>query len=57
MPSRTRIPEAPTMPVGRMYVQDVPKSARTPEGMLKMVKLTAQDIADAAQKMFDQSEA
>ena len=40
-----------------MYVQDIPKSARTPEETLKMVKLTAQDIADAAQKMFDQSEA
>ena len=35
--------------VNAMYVQDVPKSAKTPEETLKLVKLTPKDIADAAQ--------
>ncbi len=43
--------------VRRMYVRDIPKSAKTPEGTLKMVGLTADDIAKAAQQVFDQSEA
>jgi len=38
-----------------MYVRQIPKSARTPEEILAMVGLTAEDIAGAAQKMFDQS--
>ena len=42
--------------VNTLYVQSVPKSAKTPEATLQLVKLTAQDIADACQKMFDQSE-
>ncbi len=43
--------------VNSMYVRSVPKSAKTPEAILEMVKLSAQNIADAAQGMFDQSEA
>jgi transketolase len=43
--------------VNSMYVRSVPKSAKTPEAILQMVNLTADDIADAAQAMFDQSEA
>jgi len=42
--------------VKSMFVQDVPKSAKTPEEILKLVGLTAQDIAEAAQKMFEGSE-
>lgn len=42
--------------VQTMYVRDIPKSAKTPEEVLKMVGLTAEDIADAAQKLFDRSE-
>ena len=42
--------------VNTLYVQSVPKSAKTPEATLQLVKLTAQDIVDACQKMFDQSE-
>ncbi len=41
--------------VDTLYVRNVPKSARTPEETLAMVGLTATDIANAAQKMFDQS--
>jgi transketolase len=43
--------------VNSMYVRSVPKSAKTPEAILEMVNLSAQNIADAAQGMFDQSEA
>jgi len=41
--------------VGTMYVRSVPKSAKTPEAILQQLGLTAQDIANAAQKMFDQA--
>jgi len=41
--------------VKTMYVTDTPKSAKSPEETLRMVSLAAQDIADAAQKMFDGS--
>jgi len=43
--------------VHSMYVRNVPKSAKTPEDTLKMVGLTAQDIVNTCQKMFDESEA
>jgi len=39
-----------------LYVHSVPKSAKTPEEVLKMLRLSPEDIAKAAQKMFDQSE-
>lgn len=39
-----------------MNVSTVPKSAKTPEATLKMVGLTAEDIAKVAQQMFDKSE-
>ena len=42
--------------VETMYVRDVPKSAKTPEETLALVKLSAADVAAAAQTMFDQSE-
>jgi transketolase len=42
--------------VNSMYVQDIPKSGKTPEEVLAMVHLRAEDIADRAQKMFDTSE-
>lgn len=42
--------------VRAMYVQSVPKSAKTPEAILKQLYLTAEDIAAAAQEMFDRSE-
>ncbi len=42
--------------VETMYVQSVPKSAKTPEEILKMVNLTAENVAAACQTMFDQSE-
>ncbi len=42
--------------VNTLHVQSVPKSAKTPEATLELVKLSAQEIADACQKMFDQSE-
>jgi len=41
--------------VNALCVRSIPKSAKTPEETLKMVGLTAEDIASAAQKMFDQS--
>ncbi len=41
--------------VHSLYVRSVPKSAKTPEAILKMVHLTAEDIAAAAQSMFDES--
>ncbi|MFP3938472.1 MAG: transketolase [Phycisphaerae bacterium] len=43
--------------VQRLYVRNIPKSAKTPEATLKMVGLTADDIVKAAQQVFDQSEA
>ena len=43
--------------VHSMYVRSVPKSAKTPEAILQMVGLTAQDIANNCQKIFDTSEA
>jgi transketolase len=43
--------------VNALYLRTVPKSAKTPQEMLRMVGLTAQDIADACQAMFDASEA
>jgi transketolase len=42
--------------VESMRVERTPKSAKTPEEILKMVKLTANDIAAKAQSMFDRSE-
>ena len=39
-----------------MYVQKIPKSAKTPEEIMAQVGLTAEDIAAAAQKIFDLSE-
>jgi deoxyxylulose-5-phosphate synthase len=42
--------------VDSLYVKSIPKSAKTPEETLKMVDLSADDIAKAAQRMFDQSE-
>ena len=40
-----------------MYVQKIPKSAKTPEEILTQVhRLAAEDIAAAAQKIFDMSE-
>jgi len=42
--------------VRALYVESVPKSAKTPEDILKQLHLTAQDIATAAQEMFDRSE-
>ncbi len=42
--------------VNTLYVQSVPKSAKTTEATLQLVNLTAHDIADACQKMFDRSE-
>ncbi len=41
--------------VKALYVRAVPKSAKTPEAILKMGHLSAEDIAAAAQAMFDQS--
>ena len=43
--------------VSTMYVNAVPKSAKTPEAILQMVGLTAEDIVTTAQGLFDQSEA
>jgi transketolase len=40
--------------VTRMVVETLPKSAKTPEEILKAVKLSPEDIAEAAQKLFDQ---
>jgi transketolase len=41
--------------VNTLFVRNVPKSAKTPEAILEQVGLAAQDIANAAQKMFDQA--
>ncbi len=43
--------------VESMHVQSIPKSAKTPEEILKVVGLTAQDICKKAQELFDASEA
>jgi transketolase len=43
--------------VNSMFVRDIPKSGKTPEEILQMVHLTAEDIARTAQEMFDRSEA
>ena len=42
--------------VNTLYVRRIPKSAKTADDILKMLGLTAKDIAAAAQKMFDQSQ-
>ena len=42
--------------VDTLYVQSVPKSAKTPDEVLETAHLGAQDIANAGQKMFDQSD-
>jgi transketolase len=42
--------------VHSMFVRSVPKSAKTPEETLKLVGLTAEEIATSAQQVFDQSE-
>ena len=42
--------------VHSMVVQDIPKSAKTPEETLQLTHLTAEDIMAACQRIFDQSE-
>jgi len=42
--------------VDAMYVRNRPKSAKTPEQTLQLVKLAVADIVSAAQAMFDQSD-
>jgi transketolase len=42
--------------VHQMFVRSIPKSAKTPEETLKLVNLTAEDIARAGQEIFDRSE-
>ncbi len=42
--------------VSSLYVKTVPKSAKTPDEIMKMVKLDAESIASAAQAVFDESE-
>ncbi len=42
--------------VKALYVQSVPKSAKTPDDILRQVRLSPEDIAAAAQEMFDRSE-
>jgi len=42
--------------VDTLCVRSVPKSAKTPEEILQMLHLSPEDIANAAQAMFDQSE-
>ncbi|MHC4562915.1 MAG: transketolase [Planctomycetota bacterium] len=42
--------------VETLYVRRVPKSAKTPEDILKMVHLSPEDIASAAQGMFDEAD-
>jgi transketolase len=41
--------------VSSLCVRRVPKSAKTPEAVLEMMNLSARDIANAAQAMFDRS--
>jgi len=43
--------------VNALYVRPIPKSAKTAEEVLVMCNLTAEDIADACQQIFDRSEA
>jgi len=43
--------------VNSLHVTRIPKSAKTPEAILQMLKLSAQDIVNAAQMVFDRSEA
>jgi transketolase len=43
--------------VSALYLTAVPKSAKTPEEILQQVHLTAADVANAAQALFDRSEA
>ena len=43
--------------VNTLYVSSAPKSAKTPEETLAMVGMTAEDIVNACQGMFDASEA
>ncbi len=38
-----------------LYVRSIPKSAKTPEETLKMLSLSAEDIAAACQRVFDTS--
>jgi len=42
--------------VTSMFVRSIPKSCKTPEETLKLVGLSAEDIANAAQGAFDRSE-
>jgi len=42
--------------VTTLYVRSIPKSAKTPEEMLGLLNLSPQDIANAAQAVFDRSE-
>jgi transketolase len=42
--------------VSTMYVRSIPKSCKTPEETLKLVGLSPEDIAKAAQTAFDKSE-
>ncbi len=42
--------------VTSLVVRSIPKSAKTPEETLKLVGLDAEDIANAAQAVFDKSE-
>lgn len=42
--------------VERMFVDRTPKSGRSPEDLLKMLNLTAEDVAATAQRIFDRSE-
>ncbi len=42
--------------VQSLHVQNIPKSAKTPEATLELVGLTAQHIAQAVQAAFDKSE-
>ena len=43
--------------VETMVLDRMPKSAKTPEEILSMVDLAAEDIARTCQEMFDRSEA
>jgi transketolase len=43
--------------VESMFVETLPKSGRSPEDLLTMTNLTAQNIAEKVQELFDKSEA